>query len=100
MRDLQQGSMLDHMGKAMGPVSEKSTHIYLPEKQFLHIFTQMIISPQSQWAGKVPTDRDLCTCASYCLKDIGVFLIVGNVGIMRIYIYLSILKIIGTYELK
>ena len=32
----------------MGPVWEKSTHIYLPEKQFLHIFTQMIISPQSQ----------------------------------------------------
>ena len=29
----------------MGPVWEKSTHIYLPEKHFLHIFTQMIISP-------------------------------------------------------
>ena len=60
----------------MGPVWEKSTHIYLPEKQFLHIFTQIIISPRSQpiwWTGKVPTDRDLCTCASYCLKDIGVF---------------------------
>ena len=35
-----------------------------------------------------------------CLKEIGVFLIVGNGGLMHIYIYLSILKVIGTYELK
>ena len=59
----------------------------------------MIISPQSQpirWTGKVPTDRD----PMYVCKLLPSFLLVGNVGIMRIYIYLSILKIIGTYELK
>ena len=56
-------------GNSMGPVWETSTHTYLPEKKKkLHIFTQ------------VPSERDLCTCASYCtcvqsrcLKDIGVF---------------------------
>ena len=69
-----------HMGKAMwelyGSSKGKINPHLFPEKQLLHSFTQMIISPQSQpiwWTGKVPTDRDLCTCASYCLKDIGVF---------------------------
>ena len=81
MRDLQQGSMLDphgqsHVGTIWVQYGKNQTHIYLPEKQFLHIFTQMIISHQTQpigWTGKVLTDRDLCTYASYCLKDIGVF---------------------------
>ena len=81
MRNLQQGSMLDphgqsHVGTIWVQYGKKSTHIYLPEKQFLHIFTQMIISPKSQpiwWTGKVPTVTDLCMCASYCFKDIGVF---------------------------
>ena len=76
-----------HMGKAIwelyGSSKGKSTHIYLPGKnnnKLLDIFTQMIVSPQSQpiwWTGKVPTDRDLRTCAIYCtcvesrgLKDI------------------------------
>ena len=78
-----------HMGKAIwelyGFSKGKSTHIYLPEKKhnkLLDIFTQMIISPQPQpiwWTDKVPTERDLRICASYCtcvesrgLKDIGV----------------------------
>ena len=66
-----------HMGKAMwelyGSSMGKINPLLSSRKT---IFTQMIISPQSQpiWrTGKVPTDRDLCTCASYCLKDIGVF---------------------------
>ena len=61
MKDLQHGSMLDPHGQSnMGTIWElygsskgkKSTHIYLPEKKnnnkLLHIFIQMIISPQSQ----------------------------------------------------
>ena len=53
MRDLQQGSMLDphgqsHVGTIWVQYGKKSTHIYLLEKQFLHIFTQMTINTQSQ----------------------------------------------------
>ena len=87
------------------------------QKNFHTFFTQMIISPQSQpiwWTVKVPTEGDLRrsasdrTCVqSRFLKDIGVFClfffffsIIGNGDLMRIYIYLSILKVIGTYELK
>ena len=81
MRDLQQGSMLDphgqsHVGTIWVQYGKNQPTFIFQKKQFLHIFTQMIISPQSQpiwWTGKVPTDRGLCTCASYCLKDIGVF---------------------------
>ena len=79
-------------GNYMGPVREKSTHIYLPEKKkkkkkkkkqqtFTHFYTNDYKSPVPAdfWTGKVPTGRDLRTCASYCtcvesrgLKDIGV----------------------------
>ena len=77
------GSSMGKYGNYMAQVWEKSTHIYLPEKKkpFTH-FIQMITSPQAQpiwWTGKVPTGRNLHTCASYCtcvesrgLKDIGV----------------------------
>ena len=57
----------------MGPVWEKSTHIYLPEKQFLHIFTQMIISP-SPFDGLVrPQPIETYVRVRFCLKDIDVF---------------------------
>ena len=65
------------MGKAMWELYGSSMGKINPHLSSRKtIFTQMIISPQSQpiwWTGKVSTDRDLCMCASYCLKDIGVF---------------------------
>ena len=66
-----------HMGKAMWELYGSSMGKINPHLSSRKtIFTQMIISLQSQtiwWTGKVPTDRDLCTCACYCLKDIGIF---------------------------
>ena len=89
MRDLQHGSTLDphgqnHMGTIQVQYGKINPHFSSRKNnnKLLDIFTQMIISPQSQpirWTGKVPTERDLRTCASYCtcvesrgLTDIGV----------------------------
>ena len=46
----------------MGPVWEKSTHIYLSEKQFLHLFyiNGYVLSPSPfDGTGKVQTDREM-----------------------------------------
>ena len=64
-----------HMGKVIwelygSSMGKINTHLS-SEKRLLHIFIQMIINPQSQriwWTGKVPTDRDLFTCARYCIS--------------------------------
>ena len=55
MRNLQHGSMLAHMGKALWELYGSSmgknhpTFIFQKKKQrLLHIFTQMIINPKSQ----------------------------------------------------
>ena len=72
----------------------------------------MIIKPSFKpiwWTGKVPKEREgdlrtrasYCTCVqSICFEDIGALIDIWNGGLMRIYIYLSILKVIRTYELK
>ena len=91
MRDLQHGSMLDPHGQShMGTIwvqygkinphlssrkknKNKKTKKKKKKKKRIDIFIQI------WWTGKVPTERDFRTCASYCtcvesrgLKDIGV----------------------------
>ena len=53
MRDLQQGSMLDphgqsHVGTIWVQYGKNQPTFIFQKNKFLHIFTQMIISPQSQ----------------------------------------------------
>ena len=76
-------------------------------KSFRQMITNLSPSPLHGLSGlgpnkERPTCVFSCTCIQLrCLKILVFFLIIGNGGIMHhIYIYPSILKVMGTYELN
>ena len=77
MRDLQQGSTLGPHGQShVGTIwvqygKNQPTFTFQKNNFYTNDYKSPV--PAHLMDGKVPTDRDLCTCASYCLKDIGVF---------------------------
>ena len=64
-------AMWELYGSSMGKINP---HLSSRKTIFTHFYTNDYKSPvpAQLMDCKVPTDRDLCTCASYCLIDIGV----------------------------